>query len=260
MKGKHHGPLECCTNIFKTKQHFPVGESSLRTYEGRFVLVFQTNFNLVVAEKNNHKREDLTPHTLFQDLINQWYQEIIFRTHFIQVPKIHANMDRTLLLVNRNRVGDPFHKRNWVDKSCIEKLLNFHLHFRFLPWVHRSQLLSNRLYIFIVLNLMLNYSRIIARHFLIRPCEHISKLLKECCILSDLILWAFRSDKDIFNNFRVPINVDWDHFRYVSHVSFGIDTLSSQRINYFINTSNHGWLELSTLFSIDFLKEIWYMM
>jgi len=173
MKRKHHGLLECCTNIFNTKRHFPVRKCTPKTYKGRLVLVFQTNFNLVLVGKTIHKREDLSPCTLIKDLINEWCQEVVFRTCLIQVPKIHANTDRTLLLIHGNRVGDPFRQRNWVDKSCIEKHFNFRLYCRCLSWVHRSQLLTNLFYIIIGLNLVLNYTRINASHFLVRPCEHI---------------------------------------------------------------------------------------
>ena len=68
------------------------------------MLVLRFNFYLIISEKAIHEGENLATRTLIQDLINKWCGEIVFRIGMIQVTKISAYTDRSLLLINRNGI------------------------------------------------------------------------------------------------------------------------------------------------------------
>jgi len=51
VERKHHGPLKTGSNIFKAKGHLLAREGSPRTNESCLLLVFWSNFNLVIPQK-----------------------------------------------------------------------------------------------------------------------------------------------------------------------------------------------------------------
>ena len=67
------------------------------------MLVLGFDLDLIVSGKVVHKVKYLASRTLIQNLINKWCGEVI-RTGTIQISKIGAYTDRSLLLIHRNRV------------------------------------------------------------------------------------------------------------------------------------------------------------
>jgi hypothetical protein len=91
-------------------------------------------------------------------MINERSGEIIFRTSFVQVPKIHTYMDGSLLLIHGNGIGHPFNQGNRVDEANVEQLLHLCLNSRGPPSIYSSKYLSNRFRIQIHFNFVLNYT------------------------------------------------------------------------------------------------------
>ena len=68
------------------------------------MLVLRFDLYLIVFEKVVDKGKYLASRTLIQNMIDKWCGKIIFRIGMIQVTKISAYVDRSLLLINRNGV------------------------------------------------------------------------------------------------------------------------------------------------------------
>ena len=83
------------------------------------MLVLGFDLDLIVSGKAIHKGKYLASHTLIQNLINKCCGEIIIRRSTIQVTKINAYADRSLLLVNRNGVCHPLRQGDGIDKTSI---------------------------------------------------------------------------------------------------------------------------------------------
>ena len=144
MKGKGHSPLKCFSSIFKAEGHLPVHKSTPRTNESNLMLVLGFNLYLIVSRKAIHKRKYLASRTLIQNLIDKWCGKIIFRTCMIQVTKINAYVDRSLLLINQNGVRNPLCQGNVIDKTDIQQFFYLSLNRGCFSRIHRTQMLSNR--------------------------------------------------------------------------------------------------------------------
>ena len=68
------------------------------------MLVLRFDLYLIVSGKDIHKGKYLASRTLIQNLIDKCCGRIIFRIGTIQVTKISAYMDCSLLLIYRNRI------------------------------------------------------------------------------------------------------------------------------------------------------------
>jgi hypothetical protein len=71
------------------------------------VLVCGYDIDLIISGETIHQREYFTSGTIVDDLVNEGGRKVVFRTSFINVPIINAHTDRTLFLVNQNKIGNP---------------------------------------------------------------------------------------------------------------------------------------------------------
>ena len=67
------------------------------------MLVLRFNLDLIIPE-SIHEGEHLATRTLIQNLIYKWCGEVVLRIGTIQIAKISAYVDRSLLLIHRNGV------------------------------------------------------------------------------------------------------------------------------------------------------------
>ena len=104
MEDQGHSLLKCGSDVFKAERHLSICKGTPRTNKCSFMLVLGFDLDLIVSGKAGHKGKYLASRTLIQNLINKWCGEIILRTGTIQVTEISAYTDRSLLLINRNRV------------------------------------------------------------------------------------------------------------------------------------------------------------
>ena len=68
------------------------------------MLVLRFNLYLIISRKVVHKGKNLATHTLIQNMINKWCGEIVLTIGTIQITEIGTYTDRSLLLINWNRV------------------------------------------------------------------------------------------------------------------------------------------------------------
>ena len=116
MECVRHSPLKSGSNIFKAERHFPIGEGAPRADEGGLVLIFRLDLDLIIPRESIHKGEDFISSVIIQDLINEWYGIIVFRTCLIQSSKINTNSYFSFLLVYCNRVRNPFRQGDRIYK------------------------------------------------------------------------------------------------------------------------------------------------
>ena len=72
------------------------------------MLIQRDNFDLIIARKAIHEGKNDTSSIVVDDLIDVGSGVILFGTSSIQIPKIDANPDSTLLFVHGNYIGYPF--------------------------------------------------------------------------------------------------------------------------------------------------------
>ena len=120
MESIRHSPLEGGSNIFEAEGRFPIGKGSPSANEGSLVLIFEFDLDLVISRESVHKGKDFISRTVIQYLINEWHGIIVFRTCLVQIPKISANMNFAILLVNCNRVRNPLCQRDRVYKAGFQ--------------------------------------------------------------------------------------------------------------------------------------------
>jgi hypothetical protein len=104
MKRKRHGLLECGSSIFKTKRHLTICECTPRTNEGRFVLVFRFDLDLIISLKTFDERKDFATNTFINDLVDDWCWKIIFGTCLVQITEIDTYTNRALFFIDQHRV------------------------------------------------------------------------------------------------------------------------------------------------------------
>jgi hypothetical protein len=139
VKHKGHGTLKGHSDIFKTEMHFSVCKGTPRTNKRHLVLILKFYLNLIITWKSIHKRKDFTYRTLINNLVNKGSGEVMFRTRFVHVPKIHTYMDGFFLLIYENGVGHPFGQGNQVDEANIKQLLHLYLNSGGLPKINNSK-------------------------------------------------------------------------------------------------------------------------
>ena len=99
MKCIKHGPLECCSIIFKTKGHLFAGECSPYGNKSCFVLIFLFDLDLIIARETIHEGKDVDSNTVINDLINEQCQVIALSTCFVQIMQISTHMNGSMFLV-----------------------------------------------------------------------------------------------------------------------------------------------------------------
>jgi len=53
-------------------------------------------------------------------MINKWCGKVVLWISIIQIPKIHAKTNGSLLLLDQNEIGHPLYKGNQIDKTILE--------------------------------------------------------------------------------------------------------------------------------------------
>ena len=104
MKGERYGPLECGSNIFKTKRHLTICECTPQTNECRFVLVFEFDLDLIVSQKTIHERKGLTTYAFIDYLVNKWRGEIIFWVGLVQIMEVRTYANHTLFFIDHHGI------------------------------------------------------------------------------------------------------------------------------------------------------------
>ena len=120
IKREIHGSLEGCSGVFKAERHFSICKSTPRTYKCHLVLVLRFDLDLVIPWKSIHKIKGFDSRTLIENIVNERSQEVIFRTIFVQVSKIHTYMDGSLFFIHRNGVRHPSSQGNSLDETNIK--------------------------------------------------------------------------------------------------------------------------------------------
>ena len=131
-----HGTLKHSANIFQAKREFSIGEGPPWKSESRLVLVWWDYFDLIIAEESIHKWKYDTPCIVVDNLINVQGGEVVFRTSQVQILKINANPNSTLVFIDRDYVGHPFSQRHRVNETGLKKLLNLFLNVCCFPWMY----------------------------------------------------------------------------------------------------------------------------
>ena len=104
VENQGHRPLKGSSGVFKAERHFSIRKCSPRTNKCGLMLVLGFYLDLIISEKTIHKGEHLATRTLIQNMIYKRCGEVILRTGMIQISKISAYADRSLLLIHRNGV------------------------------------------------------------------------------------------------------------------------------------------------------------
>ena len=104
VEDQRHSPLKSGSGFFKAEGHLSICKGTPRKNKSSLMLVLMFDSYLILSGKSVHKRKHLASCTLIQNLIDKWCGKIIFRTGTIQVTEISAYVDRSLLLINQNRV------------------------------------------------------------------------------------------------------------------------------------------------------------
>ena len=104
MEDQGHIPLKSGSGVFKAERHLLIRKGTPWTNKGSLMLVLRFDLYLIVSGKSIHKGKYLASRTLIQNLINKLCGKIILRTGTIQVTKISAYMDCSLLLIYQNRI------------------------------------------------------------------------------------------------------------------------------------------------------------
>ena len=138
MEDQGHSLLKCGSHVFKAERHLSICKGTPRTNKGSLMLFVRFDLYLIVFEKSIHIGKYLTSRTLIQNLINKWCGKIILRTGTIQVTKISAYTNCSLLLINQNGVLNPLHQGNGIDESNLRKPLYIILNSGFFPRIHRT--------------------------------------------------------------------------------------------------------------------------
>jgi hypothetical protein len=109
------GSLESSSNIFETERHFHVCKHTPRKNKCFIFLVLRMDLDLIIARESIHKGKYLTSNTLVNNIINEGCREVVYKTRFIQICKLHGHMNSSLLFIHGNRVGYPFDNGSRVD-------------------------------------------------------------------------------------------------------------------------------------------------
>jgi hypothetical protein len=65
------------------------------------------NLNLVIARESIHEGESFMAGAIVDNLIDERRWEVVFGTCIVEIAKIGANADRSLVFVDGYRVGNP---------------------------------------------------------------------------------------------------------------------------------------------------------
>lgn len=120
MESVRHSPLEGGSSIFEAKGHFPISKGAPRVDERGLVLIFGFDLDLVIPGESIHKREDLISKIVIQYLINERRGIIILRTCLAQIPKISANVNFSILLIDCNQVRNPICQRDRLYEADFQ--------------------------------------------------------------------------------------------------------------------------------------------
>jgi len=71
MKNISHSMLEGGPTIFETKGHNTIGKCSPWCGEYSFILIYMEDLNMVIPWEYVHKREDLMPSALIDNLVDE---------------------------------------------------------------------------------------------------------------------------------------------------------------------------------------------
>lgn len=123
MKYIIHGMLKHFSNVFKTKGHLCVGESSPRVDKSCLGLVIWFDFNLVISRESIHEGKYLTSNTVVIDLVNEPCWVIFLWKNFVQIMEVSTHANGSMFLIYWNGIGYPFGKWDGVDEASSEKLL-----------------------------------------------------------------------------------------------------------------------------------------
>ena len=130
------------------------------------------------------------PHTLVNDLVNEWCGEVVFGTSLVQVVKVRADMDGALFLENGNWVGDPSGVFNGVNETSLLELIDFGLDSVTSGRMNGSQLLTDRFGIRPCVDMVFNNGGIESGHFRIGPGEDIAKFFEKLGVSFDFFRGA----------------------------------------------------------------------
>src|SRR3954470_8386008 len=102
-----HCPLIGSTGVLQSKGHNCVAEYPKRCPEGGVPLVIRVHFDLIVPEESIHEGHSLIAGGVVHHDIGDGQRELILRTCVVEVTKIDADTNRSILLRDRYDVGDP---------------------------------------------------------------------------------------------------------------------------------------------------------
>jgi hypothetical protein len=72
--------------------------------------------NLIVPGEPIHKEQCLVACTVIDYLVDEGGWEVVFGTSMVEVTKVYADTNSSLLFVNGDRIGDPISVRNGVNE------------------------------------------------------------------------------------------------------------------------------------------------
>ena len=118
------------------------------------MLILGNNVDLIIAGETIHEREDFTSGAVIDNLIDERGRKVVFWTSFIDIPIINTYMNRTLFLVNWDKIGNPVYESHRINKSGFQKFLDFELDSSRFTWVNWMKAFLNRFSVKVCLDLM----------------------------------------------------------------------------------------------------------
>jgi hypothetical protein len=124
------------------------------------VLVLGNNIDLIISRETIHQREDFTSNTIVNNLVDEGGRKFVLRTCFVNIPIINAHTNCAFFLVYRDKIGNPVSESHRVNKSIVEKFLNFKLDSSCFTWVDWMKALLDGLSVGVCLDLMYHNVRV----------------------------------------------------------------------------------------------------
>jgi hypothetical protein len=81
------------------------------------MLILGNYVDLIISGETIHEREDFTSDAVIDNLIDEGGRKVVLWKIFVDIPIVNAYMNRTLFLVNRDKIGNPVCESHRINKD-----------------------------------------------------------------------------------------------------------------------------------------------